>query len=506
MASSLRAALSERLRSPRPYPHDRFEGRGIVICAGGPRYFVCAFVLISLLRRTYHIDLPIQVWHLGRGELSEEMRALLEELNVEVIDAETVVARYPARVAGGWPLKPYAIQQSRFREVLYLDSDIVPLTDPRAFFDWDFYRSGGLVMWPDIVDLKASNPIWRDVGLEPRDCTSVEAGALLVDKERAWSMLDVAVLLNEHVEDIYQAIYGDKDTFLVSALLVGREPTLIPHRPFAFDVDLVQRDPTGEPAFQHRTGSKWSLTDPNRPVAIASLMQPCEDALAQLREQWSGIVFNAPLRSHRALEEEARLLGLRGFHYEPTGTDGRKLELLRAGRVGEGRGVYEQHWAVIERDDKLVLQFYSSTRLGVELTKQDDGSWQGRCITPAAFSVRLTEAPARATWPHVDSQRVANSAEPWIATLIAPTLVGAGFDVERLNELRAALSLINDCFDDVPEQIKARSATIALPKQWHEALAEMATALAARRDARLSHVARTPYPQVIDPNGYERVP
>ena len=506
MASSLRAALSERLRSPRPYPPDRFDGRGIVICAGGPRYFVCAFVLISLLRRTYHIDLPIQLWHLGRGELSEEMRALLEELTVEVIDAEAVVARYPARIAGGWPLKPYAIQQSRFREVLYLDSDIVPLVNPRGFFDWDIYRSGGLVMWPDIVDLKASNPIWRDVGLEPRDCTSVEAGALLVDKEQAWAMLDIAVLLNEYVEDIYQAIYGDKDTFLVSALLVGREPTLIPHRPFTFDVDLVQRDPAGEPAFQHRTGSKWSLTDPNRPVAIASLMQPCEDALAQLRQRWSGIVFNAPLRSHRAMEEEAHLLGIRRFHYEPAGTDGRTLELLPAGRVGEGRGVYEQHWAVIEREGRLVLQFYSSTRLGVELTRHEDGSWQGRCITPAAFSARLTDAPAHQTWPYAGAQRVANSAEQWVATLVAPTLIGAGFDMERAAELRAALSLINDCFDDVPEQIKARSATIALPRRWHDALAEMAIALAERRDRRLAHVARSSYPQVIDPNGYERVP
>jgi hypothetical protein len=506
MTGSLRAALSERLRSPRPYPQDRFDGRGIVICAGGPRYFVCAFVLISLLRRTYRIDLPIQVWHLGRGELSEEMQALLEELQVEVIDAEVVIARNPARIAGGWPLKPYTIQQSRFREVLYLDSDIVPLIDPAGFFDWELYRHNGILMWPDIVDLKASNPIWRDLGLEPRDCTSVEAGALLVDKERAWPLLDVAVLLNEHVEEIYQAIYGDKDTFLLSALLVGREPTLLPHRPFVFDVDLVQRDPAGEPAFQHRTGSKWSLTDSNRPVAIASLMQPCEDALAELRRCWSGVVFNAPARSPRAMEEEARLLDTRFFHYEPAGSDGRKVELLPAGRVGEGRGVYEQHWAVIERDGTLVLQFYSATRLGVELTWREDGAWQGRSMTPTAFTARLTEAPAHATWPHAGSQRVATSAALWVSTLIAPTLFGAGFDAGRLTELRAALSLINDCFDDVPEQVKARCAAIPLPKYWHDALSEIAAGLAERRDSRMARIARTPYPQVIDPSGYERVP
>jgi len=506
MTGSLRAALSERLRSPRPYPQDRFEGRGIVICAGGPRYFVCAYVLISLLRRHYRSDLPIQVWHLGRGELSEEMQALLDGLEVEVIDAEVVIGRYPARVAGGWPLKPYAIQQSRFREVLYLDSDIVPLIDPVGFFDWALYRDHGMLMWPDIMDLKAANPIWRDLGLAPRDCTSVEAGALLVDKERAWPALDVAVLLNEHVEEIYQAIYGDKDTFLLSTLLVGREPTLVPHRPFTLDVDLVQRDPAGEPIMQHRTGSKWSLTEPNRPVAVASLMPRCEEALAELRQRWNGVVFNAPPRSPRALEEEARLIGMRFFYYEPAGSDGRKLELLPAGRVGEGRGVYEQHWAVIERDNVLVLQFYSSTRLGVELTLRADGAWQGGSLTPTAFSVRLTEAPAHATWPHANAQRVTNSGAAWVATLVAPTLIGSGFDADRLTELRSALALINDCFDDVPEQINARCAAISLPQQWQAALTEMATDLAERRDRRIARVTRTPYPQVIDPSGYERVP
>ncbi len=506
MAGSLRAALSERLKSPRPYPRDRFEGRGIVICAGGPRYFVCAWILISLLRRVYRVDLPIQLWHLGRGELSEEMQRLLEEQRVEVIDAEAVIARHPARVAGGWPLKPYAIQQSRFREVLYLDSDIVPLVDPVDCFDWESYRNAGMLMWPDIVDLKAANPIWRDLGLEPRDCTSVEAGVLLVDKERAWTVLDVAVLLNEHVEEIYQAIYGDKDTFLLSSLLVGRDPTLVPHRPFTFDIDLVQRDPAGEPVLQHRTGSKWSLTDANRPVAVAELTQPCEDALAELRQRWSGTIFNAPPRSQRAAQEQAHLIGLRFFHYEPMGSDGRQLELLPAGRVGEGRGVFEQHWAVVERDGMLVLQFYSSARLCVELMKRDDGGWDGRSITPAAFSARLIEAAARQTWPYAGARRVPNSAAQVIPTLIAPSLFGPGFDADRLGELRTALSLINDCFDDVPEQIKARCAAIALPKRWHDELADIASALASRRDDRIARVARSPYPQVLDPNGYERVP
>ena len=106
-------ALKRRLAAPAEYPDERFSGRGIVTCAGGQRYFTCVWMLIWVLQRVVGSKLPIQVWHLGRAEMSEGMQIILEEQGVEVIDAEKVVARYPARVSGGWPLKPYAIAQSR---------------------------------------------------------------------------------------------------------------------------------------------------------------------------------------------------------------------------------------------------------------------------------------------------------------------------------------------------------------------------------------------------------
>ena len=476
-----------------------------MICAGGPRYFTCAWVLISVLRHVYRIDLPIQVWHLGQGEMSEEMRLLLEEMKVEVVDAEAVVSHFPARIAGGWPLKPYAILHSRFREVLYLDADTVPLVDPRSLFEWELYRSHGMLMWPDIVNLKAANPIWNDLGLEPHDCVSVEAGILLADKQRAWGVLDVAVLLNEHVDEIYYAVYGDKDTFLLASLLCGRSPALIPHRPFIFDADLVQRDPDGEPFVQHRTGSKWNLTGFNRPLASADLMPACEDALAKLRERWSGVVFNSPPRTQKAKAEGQRLLSVRNFHYEPQGADGRRLELLPAGRVGEGRGDFEQHWAVIERDSALILQFYSGTRLTIELTRSDDGSWLGRGVSPIAFRALLIEEQAHRTWPYAEGGVIKSAAE-WVTMLIDPVTFAAGFDAERTTELRAALALMNDRFDDVAEQVNARLAAMAVPKLWREALAEICAELAASRDKRIALAARSDYPHVIDPNCYDRVP
>ena len=81
------------------------------------------------------------------------MRALLEELDVELIDAHAVQATHPGSIADGWQLKPYAILHSCFQEVLLLDADQVPVRDPAEVFRWPQYLETGALFWPDIVDL-----------------------------------------------------------------------------------------------------------------------------------------------------------------------------------------------------------------------------------------------------------------------------------------------------------------------------------------------------------------
>jgi len=90
-------------------PESRFSGRGIVVCAGGARIFTCAYVLISVLRKTLGCRLPIEVWHFGVGEISPAMAALLGEFDVDLIDATPLIAERKARIFDGWQLKPFAL-------------------------------------------------------------------------------------------------------------------------------------------------------------------------------------------------------------------------------------------------------------------------------------------------------------------------------------------------------------------------------------------------------------
>lgn len=502
MLTTLRQALDNRRSEPAPYDAARFDGRGIVICAGGERYFTCAWVLIHVLRKVHGCTLPIQLWHLSRGEMSEEMRLLLVDEGIEVVDAETVVARHPASLKGGWPLKPYAIAQSRFREVLYLDADTVPLVDPAIAFTWDAYRDTGLLLWPDIVDLRASNPVWERLGLTPVDAVSVDSGLLVVDKARAFGVLDIVTLMNQHTDALYDVLYGDKDTFLLAARFLGHPFGMIAARPFRFDWDLVQRDPAGEPFVHHRTGSKWTLHRQNRPMSDAALMPACEDALAELRRRWSGLVFHPPARSERAQAEEARLIAVRSFRYHTGPANSRTLELLPAARIGQGAAV-ETNWVVIEQDDALVLKLSAGRRDYVTLTKMPDGSWRGGSDAPGS-DMRLDELGPGGEAPAADAP-LPRSAAALVAALLQPSLFATGFDAARADALAAALTLINDSHDDVPEELARQTARLAPPAPWRTRLETLATTLAPARDTRAAAVTRVDMvSHALKPELYER--
>jgi hypothetical protein len=288
------------------------SGRGIVICAGGARIFTNAYVLLHVLRRTLGCRLPIEIWHFGSAELPASMAAALDPFEVELVDAQAYIDRTRLQIHDGWQLKSLAVAASAFGEVLLLDADQVPVADPAAVFDWPEYAGTGAVFWPDIMDLSASNEIWRVLGLEPATTTSLESGQLLVDRRRHQGTLALAVALNEQAEKLYRLIYGDKDTFLMAWKLTGAAFVIVPHQPYVDERCLVQRDFAGAPLFQHRTNSKWIYAGEQFRIPGAVFEAECLAALDELRKKWNGHVFAPPARSveARAIESGLAAAGL----------------------------------------------------------------------------------------------------------------------------------------------------------------------------------------------------
>jgi Mannosyltransferase putative len=387
------AGAAEQLRqvvaTEHPYPTGRFADRGIVICGGGARILTCAWVAINVLRRVVDCQLPIQLWHIGPGELGELEAALFGELDIEIVDALEVRRTWPARTLGGWELKPYALVNSRFEQALLLDADNVVVTDPEFLFELPEFARTGALFWPDLERLKADNPIWELCRVPFRSEPAWETGQLLVDKSRCWHALQIALHMNMHSELFYPHTAGDKETFHLAWLLANAGYAMPDHPARRTATGIYQRGFDGRILFQHRNTAKWRLSGWNLHADEFRYQSECLGFIAALRQRWSGSIGSLPPRSERDAETEDSLAQTRWFRLEQPPSESRLLELLAGNRVGVGsmRG-HALRWYV--REDVLTLDGADGV-LGA-LDRQPDEGWVS-AERDDQSAVRLIPAP-----------------------------------------------------------------------------------------------------------------
>jgi len=443
-STDLQALFEAAATRHQPYPEDRYEGRGIVICAGGERLFTCAWVLIGILRRVVGCKLPIQVWHLGPEEIGPPMQALLEGLAVEVVDAHAVALRHPVRSLGGWEMKPYAIIHSRFREVILIDADNVPVIDPATLFDWPEYAATGALFWPDVVRLKADNPIWKLCGVAYRSTATIESGQVVVDKQRCWHALLLTLFMNEHSDFYYRHLAGDKDTFFIAWLRLGQPFAMTPHRPAHLSETFYQKDFQGRTVFQHRNNAKWSYSGQNPRVPGFQYEEICLALLEELRGLWNGRVFLPPPASAEAQRSEAALQRVRWFDMQRIGDRSRRVELLAANRIGEGRADDAFYWWVAEDAEGLILGLEGRRLTECRLRQRAHGSWFGRSFIADRVEIELQPANSLATLPGANSSPAGQATEV-LRDLLAKLLAVAekrATDGEAIRDLAGALRLL----------------------------------------------------------------
>jgi hypothetical protein len=253
--ANARVRIDEQLALRDAPPSPRASGRGLVMPAGGWRVFRWAWVALHMLRRT-GCRLPVELWHLDGREVDPTMRRLAQPLGARFVDASRLRRAHPIRILNAWELKPYAVLHSRFRHVLLLDADNVPIRDPTPLFDSPQYRALGAFFWPDEAPFPRRHPIWRICRLPYRRDPRVESGQLLVDTVRCRRALRLTVFMNEHSDFFYRYVHGDKDTFQLAWWLAGQQYGS-PAKPMhPLQGAMCQHDPRGRRIFQHRI-AKW---------------------------------------------------------------------------------------------------------------------------------------------------------------------------------------------------------------------------------------------------------
>jgi len=240
-----------------------------------------------MLRRT-GCSLPIEIWHLGIEELDDQMKSLVRPLDVECVDATAVRKNFPARILGGWELKPYSIIHSRFQEVLFLDADNVPVVNPGFLFETPQFQQTGAIFWPDYGRLEKSQIIWDNCGLTRPEGPEFESGQIVVDKQRCWQALSLCMWFNEHSDFYYQHLHGDKETFHLAFHKMNKSFSFVSEPIHTLPGTMCQHDFAGNRIFQHRNTDKWNLFFRNKHVADFQFEDECRQYLRELQQQWDG--------------------------------------------------------------------------------------------------------------------------------------------------------------------------------------------------------------------------
>jgi hypothetical protein len=233
-------------------------------------------------------NLPIQLWYLGRGEMSNEMIDLLMPLGVQCVDALEIQKIHSCRILRGWEVKAYSIVHAPFREILFLDADNLAMRDPEYLFDTESYRSTGALFWPDHERFDSDHIIWRICGIAYADEPQFESAQIVVDKQRCWKPLQLALWYNEQSDFFYRRIHGDKDTFHMAFRKLNK-PYSMAH--LSADDHFGQfhhRDPCGNLIFVHR--KKWQEDEDDQIRRGFPNEELCFEFSEELKTIWGGNV------------------------------------------------------------------------------------------------------------------------------------------------------------------------------------------------------------------------
>lgn len=223
-----------------PYKTDT---RGIVMTAGG-KYMPIAVVSLRMLRSTGS-TLPVELWMLSQDEYEPEIcEGYLRDMNVTCKVISDYFGTVPTRhEIKHFQVKILAILFSQFEDLLFLDSDAIPVEEPDKLFDTNPYLTHRLVLWPDYWASTASPLFYQIAGTgapELWERPTIESGQLLVSKSEYGRTLLLTTYYNMLGPKYYYPLLGqggpgegDKDTFLEASRVFYRNPYVVKREPIA---------------------------------------------------------------------------------------------------------------------------------------------------------------------------------------------------------------------------------------------------------------------------------
>jgi hypothetical protein len=289
---------------------------------------------------------------------------------------------------------------SRFKQVLFLDADNVPIKNPEYLFGTSEFKSTGALFWPDYQSLAPNRPIWKICEVPYRSEPEFESGQIVVDKQRCWRELQLTMHYNTYSGFYYQHIWGDKETYHMAWRRLGTKYSMTAYpihrlpqsgRGAIGSLVMCQHDFKGEIVFQHRNMEKWKLNvGSNVRIQGFKYESKCLQFIKQLGKRWNGIIAATTPKTAKERAAYNEIVQTEIYEYERIGYDKRHLSFRDNQRIAKGRAKLEQIWEVEERNGEVILSINGDGKHTMELRRREDGVWAGRWLLHERMPVRLT--------------------------------------------------------------------------------------------------------------------
>lgn len=386
-------------------------GRGIVIGAGGTKYFANAWICIGMLRRC-GCKLPIQVWHWDEGDFDSSMRTLLTSVGVETRMVPEGKKSFAAKCLSKQDLRILAALESPYKEVLVLDADNVSITNPEPLFDSpDFLRTGA-ILWPSRRNVDGLNLDKFSIRRRPPiEAVELDLGQMMMNKEMCWDVLNLGLWYSRYSEFFYP-IVGGLQGILQLAFLNARQEFCFPSTvAVELTSTLCHHDFAGNRLFQHRKGAKWEFYGENPRIEGFICEQNCFDLLSELKAKWAGkgrsVPFDLSGKSSQ-VKKMASIISTGLFEYRRIGYGDRNITFLPNGNIGVGSAACELFWDIYQEAEDVCLEIASEEEKTCVLRRRSNGIWYGQWLHHEKMPVELV--PIKTTLPRNHLQRIVFSA------------------------------------------------------------------------------------------------
>ena len=217
------------------------RGAGIVMAADGsqPKYANAVFLGLHNIRRLGS-DLPAEVFHVGEAERFDV--AALARMHglghVQVVDMlprlHPSIREDASRRLRSFACKPFAALASSFDHILLADANALFFAKPDDLFSLYSYQSAGVQLFADYIrSFRILDPwlITTYLGRGERDLEAyrkvtgdaeIDSSVVLIDRRRRHRYLHLVCALNWWRGMTWRHTWGDKDTWALAAVALGR--------------------------------------------------------------------------------------------------------------------------------------------------------------------------------------------------------------------------------------------------------------------------------------------